>query len=173
MSKKITQAWNAATTVLIVLVMLLAMLIWGVKLLGMDVFVVQSGSMKPAYPVGSLVYVKETDAADLQVGDVITFNMSGNVRCTHRIVEIMSDHSSIAFRTKGDANDQPDNSLVSAKDLIGKVCFTIPYLGFLAAYIQQAPGMYVAISVIVVILLLTILPDIITKKEQGKRYEEG
>lgn len=34
--------------------------------------------MEPEYRVGALVYVKDTDAADLAVGDVITVMMDEN-----------------------------------------------------------------------------------------------
>ena len=170
--KKIKRIWNTVTTVLVVLIVLLAALLWGPRLIGMDVFVVQSGSMEPDYHVGSVVYVRQTDAAELDVGDVITFHLSGNVRGTHRIIEVVEEDGTRAFRTKGDANDSPDNSLVTPSQIVGKVLFTIPWLGFLASYIQQPPGTYVMFSAIALILLLIILPDVLfddkKKKETAK-----
>lgn len=161
MQKTIKQVWNTITTILVSLMVLLAALLWGFKLLGMDVFVVQSGSMEPAYHVGSLVYVKPVDAAQLETGDVITFELGGGVRGTHRIIEVLDENGTLAFRTKGDNNDNADYNPVLPEDIVGKVKFTIPYLGFLVTYIQQPPGTYVTISVVAVLLLLTILPDII------------
>lgn len=173
MKKTIKRIWNSVTTVLVALVVLLAVLIWGFRLFDMEAFVVQSGSMEPAYHVGSLVYVKEVDASELEVGDVITFNLGGNVRGTHRIIEVVEENGALAFRTKGDANETADNGLVSPADIIGEVKFTIPYLGFLITYIQSPPGMYVAVTVVAVILLLIILPDILfgEKKKEKKRED--
>lgn len=155
------KVWNIVTTVLLACTVLLAAVLWGVRLFGMDVFVVQSGSMEPAYPVGSLVYVRQTDPAELKVGDVITFELGGGVRGTHRIVEIVDSNGSAAFRTKGDANDAEDQGLVAPADIVGKVVFSVPRLGFFVAGIQKPPGMYVAISAVAVILLFSVLPDLI------------
>lgn len=168
MSKTVKRIWNAITTILVSLMVILAFLLWGFPLLGMEVFVVQSGSMEPAYPVGALVYVKETDASKLEAGDVITFEMGGGVRGTHRIIEVVEENGTPAFRTKGDANEIADSSLVAASDLVGKVIFSIPNLGFLVSYIQQPPGIYIAFSAAAVILILLVLPDIIfaDKKKQ-------
>lgn len=172
MRNKIKRVWNTITTVFVSLMVLLAALLWGFKLLGMDVFVVQSGSMEPAYHVGSLVYVKPVDATELETGDVITFELGGGVRGTHRIIEVLDEDDTLAFRTKGDNNDDADYNPVFPEDIIGQVKFTIPYLGFLITYIQQPPGTYITISIVAVILLLTILPDIIFPEENKKNKQE-
>ena len=44
--------------------------------------------------------------------------------------------------------------------------FTIPYLGFVANYIQHPPGMYVAIAAGAVLLMLTFLPDVFAPEEK-------
>lgn len=172
MQKTIKRVWNTITTILVSLMVLLAALLWGFKLLGMDVFVVQSGSMEPAYHVGSLVYVKPVDTAQLETGDVITFELGGGVRGTHRIIEVLDEDGTLAFRTKGDNNDHADYNPVLPEDIIGQVKFTIPYLGFLITYIQQPPGTYITISVVAVLLLLTILPDLIFPEENKKKKQE-
>lgn len=171
MQKKVKQVWNVITTILVSLAALLAVLLWGFKIIGMDVFVVQSGSMEPAYRVGSLVYVRSVDAATLQTGDVITFRMGNGVRGTHRIIEVLDENGSLTFRTKGDANAYADNKPVSPAEIIGKVRFTIPYLGFLVAYIQQPPGTYITISVVAVLVLLMILPDFLFPAEKKKKNQ--
>lgn len=174
MQRKIRKIWNGATSVLVAVMLLLAALLWGVRLLGMDVFVVQSGSMEPAYHVGSVVYVKPVDADELEAGDVITFQITGTVRGTHRIVEVVEDGGSRAFRTKGDANEEADLGLVKPSAIVGKVVFSIPLLGYFAAYIQQPPGSYVLISAGALILLLILLPDLLfpEKKSKDEKMEE-
>jgi len=174
--KTIKTVWNTVTTVLITAAAVLALLIWGAKLIGMEVFVVQSGSMEPDYHVGSLVYVKETPAEDLMVGDVITFKLSETTRGTHRIIETFYQDGEPAFRTKGDANEHADNGYLTAKDIVGEVKFTIPYLGYLVVYIQDGSGKYVAIAAAAVLLLLVLLPDLIfddpDDKPKKKKEEE-
>ena len=172
MKKSIIKIWNVFTSVLVALVVILALLLVGVRVFGMQVFTVLSGSMEPVYHVGSLIYVKETDPMTLQPGDVITFMLDEDTVATHRIVDVIPDEedpSVIRFQTKGDANDTVDGSLVHYKNVLGTPVFTIPKLGYLASYIQNPPGTYVAISAGAVLLLLVFLPDLFTQEEKPRR----
>lgn len=172
MKKSIIKIWNVFTSALVALVVILALLLVGVRVFGMQVFTVLSGSMEPVYHVGSLIYVKETDPMTLQPGDVITFMLDENTVATHRIVDVIpgeEDPSVIRFQTKGDANDAVDGSLVHYKNVLGTPVFTIPKLGYLASYIQNPPGTYVAISAGAVLLALVFLPDLFGGDEKPEK----
>ena len=176
--RSVKRIWNGVTTILVAIVVILALLLVGVRLVGMQVFTVLSGSMEPTYHVGSLIYVKQVDPMQLQSGDVITFMLDEDTVATHRIVDVVPDEqdpSVIRFQTKGDANDAVDGSLVHYKNVLGTPVFTIPKLGYLASYIQNPPGTYVAISAGAVLLALVFLPDVFgeddkSAKKRGK-YE--
>ena len=158
------------STILVALVVLLAVALVGVRLAGIRTFTVLSGSMEPTYHVGSLIYVKKVDSAAIRPGQVITFMLDENT-----VVPDEDDPSTLRFRTKGDANDAEDGSLVHYKNVIGTPVFAIPKLGYAANYIQHPPGLYVAISAGAVLLLLTFLPDLLSGgsgKEQGKRIRQ-
>ena len=58
------------------------------KVMGYEEMAVLTGSMEPKYPVGSLIFVKEENLEKLQVGDVITYRLSGDTVVTHRVVEM-------------------------------------------------------------------------------------
>lgn len=110
MSHSFKKVWNVVSTVLVVLVVLLAVALVGVRLVGLNTYVVLSGSMEPTYHTGSLLYVKSVDPQDLRVGDPITFMLNEDTVATHRIIEILPDEedsSVLRFRTQGDANDAP------------------------------------------------------------------
>lgn len=159
------KALKLVSASLMILVVLLAVLLVGVKFVGLEVLTVLSPSMEPQYPTGSLVYLKDVDPATLQVGDVITFNISESMTATHRIMEIVPDEddpNTVRFRTKGDNNDTYDGSLVDFSDVKGKVVFCIPLLGYLAKYIQTPPGSYVAIAAALVTILFVMTVDTIT-----------
>ena len=173
--QKMKKIWDIITTVLVGIVVMLAILPVGARVIGLQVFTVLSGSMEPAYHTGSLIYVKEVDAFDLETGDVITFMLNEDTVATHRIVEVVpdeTDSSVIRFRTKGDANDVEDGSLVHYKNVIGTPVFTIPYLGYVASYIQKPPGMYVAIAVGAIFLLLMFLPDLFEEEEKEDKSKK-
>lgn len=174
MKTTIKKIGNVVTTVLVVAVVLLAIALAGVRLFGLQVYTVLSGSMEPAYHVGALLYDKKVDPAQLRPGDVITFMLDEETIVTHRIVEVVpdvEDPSVIRFRTKGDANAAEDGSLVHYKNVLGTPVFTIPKLGYFANFVQQPPGLYVAIAFGAVLVLLAFLPDLLgdDKKKKGKR----
>lgn len=172
MQNKIKRIWNLATTVLVTLAVILAALLWGGRLLKYEVMVVQSGSMEPEYHVGSLIYVKAVDAAELKTGDVITFELGGGVRGTHRIIEVLDDNGSLSFRTKGDSNDEADANPVLPSAIVGEVKFTVPYLGFMITYMQQPAGKFITIAVASLLLLLIILPEVLFPEEKKSNEQE-
>lgn len=172
MTRTFKKIWKCITSVLVALVVIVALLLVGARLIGLQVFTVLSGSMEPAYHVGSLIYVKDVDPFELESGDVITFMLDENTVATHRIVEVVPDEeddSVVRFRTKGDANDSVDGSLVHYKNVIGSPVFTIPQLGYVVSYIQNPPGTYVAISAGAILLLLVFLPDLFDGDKKKKK----
>jgi len=176
MNNTIKKIWNTATTVLVIFAVLLAVALAGVRLVGLQPYAVLSGSMEPAYHVGSLIYVKSVDYTELEAGDAITFMLSEDTIATHRIVEVVPDEEDstvLRFRTKGDANEDADGTLVHYKNVIGKPVFTIPLLGYVANFIQNPPGTYIAISAGAVLLLLMFLPDLFAKDEGKEKKKES
>lgn len=172
MRPPLKKIWNITTTTLVVIVVILALLLAGARVIGLQVFTVLSGSMEPAYHVGSLIYVKSVDYQDLESGDVITFMLDENTVATHRITGIVPDEEDptvLRYRTKGDANDTEDGALVHYRNVIGTPVFTIPLLGYAANFIQNPPGTYLAISGCALLLMLVFLPDLF---ESGKTKQD-
>ena len=166
--KALKKTLNGITTVLVTLIVLLALALVGVRLFGLTPYVVLSGSMEPTYHVGSLLYVKKIAPEAVQVGDPITFVLDENLTVvTHRVVEIDAENQ--YFYTKGDANDAVDGSPVYFPNLIGKPVFSVPYLGYVADFVQQPPGMYISISIAAIVLLLAFVPDLLRDPEKKRK----
>ena len=87
------------------------------RLFGYSIYSVVSGSMEPALPVGSIVYVEPAGFTEIRIGDVIAFDDEGTV-VTHRVIEDRPQES--AFITKGDANSSPDILPTPYWKLIGR-----------------------------------------------------
>lgn len=172
MKKSLQKVWNVISTIIVALVVILALLLVGARVVGLQVFTVLSGSMEPTYHTGSLIYVKKVDPYTIEPGQPITFMLDENTIATHRVVGVVPDEEDptvIRFRTKGDANDAEDGSLVHYKNVIGTPIFSIPYLGYVADYIQHPPGMYIAISAGAVLLLLVFLPDVFAEEDDKEK----
>ena len=122
------------------------------RLLGYEVYVVVSGSMEPAIPVGSALYVESVSPEEVAVGDVIAFYDRGAV-ITHRVVENHLVEGELI--TKGDANAENDIAPIAYGDLIGRMKQTVPYLGSIMAICSQTKGkLYLACAVVGAVLLL-------------------
>lgn len=144
-------------------------------LLGYKPVVVLSGSMEPAYHVGSVIYYKETAFEDIQKGDAITFKIDGgSALVTHRVVE--KNEISRNFVTKGDANSTNDSSPVDADAVAGKAAkISIPYAGYYVMYGKQLPVIIVAAAIIILSIALDSLypdPKKKGKKERAENNEE-
>ena len=164
---RMKKGMKALTTVLVIVVVVFAVLLVGVRLVGLTPYTVLSGSMEPTYRTGSLIYVKQARPEEIQVGQAITFVLNDElVVATHRVIDVDAEHE--LFYTKGDANESPDGAPVHFKNLIGVPVFSIPYLGYAASFVQKPPGMYLAIAAGAILLLLIFLPDIVRafKKEK-------
>ena len=76
-------------TLLVTVMILLAVLLVGVRLIGLTPYAVLSGSMEPTYHVGSLIYVQDIDPADVTIGTPLTFVVNEDLLlATHRVVDI-------------------------------------------------------------------------------------
>lgn len=176
MNSKQKKAWNVISTIIVAFVVILAVALVGVRLVGIQPYTVLSSSMEPEYHTGSLIYVKKVDYKTLRVGDDITFMLNENTVATHRIIEILPDaenESVLRFRTQGIANDTPDGGSVHCNNIIGTPIFTIPYLGYIANYIQKPPGLYITIAVVAILLILFFFPDIVKVLSGNKEKKKS
>ena len=171
----IKKIWSGISTAVVALVVILALLLAGARLVGLQVYTVLSGSMEPNYHVGSVIYVREVEPSTLQVGDAISFLISENTVATHRIIEVLPDEKDpdvIRFRTKGDNNDIADTNPVHCNNVLGKVVGTIPLLGYLSDFVQHPPGTYITLCAMAILILAMFLPDIITNARALKAEAE-
>lgn len=127
--------------------------------------VVLSGSMEPAYPVGSVIYYKSASPDDISAGDPITFRAGEDgALITHRVVE--KREITREFVTKGDANETADPSPVSYALVVGKASgWAIPYAGYLVTF-GKKPAV---IAIMAGILFLGMLADFSESKRTGRK----
>lgn len=124
-------------TLIILLVIALLLPTTLTRFMGYEVFNVISESMEPAFPMGSMVFVRPTDAHEIEVGDVIAF-YSGGAVVIHRVTGNRSYEGK--FNTKGDANEEEDINAVPYDQVIGIVEKHVPYLGELTAMLATPLG---------------------------------
>ena len=112
--------------------------------LGMQRYVITTGSMADSLDPGSLIFDERVPVADVRVGDVITFRPPTAKRAlvTHRVHAISRDAAGrLSFRTKGDANRVPDAwTFVPRDGMLNRVEAHVPHLGRAYAFLNSGTG---------------------------------
>lgn len=126
--------WNIASTVVLGTVSVFAFVAVVLPLLlGAETYTVLTGSMKPGMPPGTLVGVRPTPIDDIQIGDIITYQMESNKPAviTHRVIGMGLDgKGDTILRTQGDDNNAPDDEPVIGPQVRGVAVYAVPYLGY-------------------------------------------
>ena len=213
---KLNKTLNVLSYVFLACFILFTILLVGVRLIGIEPYIVLSGSMEPEIGTGSLIYVKrlsEDEARELKVGDTVTFATDGKgATVTHKIYEVVgtayvrNQHGEIVndadgnpmiayddfgkplymYTTYGINNkneSEPSGYTLDGKigvgnlasvNIIGKPAFTIPYLGYIAHFVQNPPGKYVAILLCLFIVITTFFgSDKNEKKDEEKNDSDA
>ena len=141
---------NALMTVIIIIGSLFVLL----YLIGIEPFVVESGSMEPEIKTYSLVMInKHAKYDDIKENDVIAFTSETGAKVIHRAVKITDE----GIETKGDANEVSDGVSTNRSNFIGKNLCSIPKAGYVVKLIQTKRGKIILGTVVVVLVLAGIL----------------
>lgn len=157
MKKRLKKICGAAGTLVILCVIVLCSLLVLPEVFGCRMYHVVSGSMEPALPVGSLIYVRAVQPEEIEAEEIIAFYGSREDTgiITHRVVQ--NQVVSGTFRTKGDANEREDPLPVPYESFIGRVTASIPYMGAVLTCLTARYGKTAAVCAVVLGVLLNLI----------------
>ena len=161
----VATVFSACSMCLLVLLVVVCVPLTVPRFFGVHIYSVVSGSMEPAIPTGSLIYIAEALPEEIQEEEIIAFygvKDSASI-ITHRVMEnrvVMGE-----FITKGDANKTEDMNAVPYSNFIGKVVYTIPVFGRVAQALTSTMGKIIAGGVIAAALVLEIIASVIRRRE--------
>jgi signal peptidase I len=144
----------------VALLLPLAILMGTAFLFGWRFQPIETNSMAPGDPAGSLAVVQPIDVTDVQPGMVVVFvdPQDSNRLIAHRVIkELAGDPPT--FRTKGDANAAADPFPVAASAIRGRVSWAIAGLGSVVIALRGAPAIVLLVLLPLVILLVTEVRD--------------
>jgi signal peptidase len=135
--------------------------------LGRPVYSVASGSMSPTFNTGDLIVdktISATGAEHLHKGQIITFQTTSTAGgraglvITHRIYAVVQEPAvggakSVEYRTKGDANNAPDLTLVSPSAIQGVYQERVPFGGYVLSTLHQPIAFVILIMIPVAYLV--------------------
>jgi signal peptidase len=98
------------------------------RLAGWEPTIIDGGSMEPALRRGDIIMLRDVDAESIAPGAIVTFKDPGGTErlVTHRVVAVEDDGR---VRTRGDANQVDDSTLLDPDQLQGRAVLRIPYAG--------------------------------------------
>ncbi len=129
-------------------------------------FAVTSNSMTPRFQRGDVVFVRRVDFDDLETGDIVSASFPDKDGVfTHRIVGIDADKRQI--RTRGDHTLSEDPQPTDESHIIGRLWFTLPYVGFLAIGLQNRTLIYILSGAAIVLILVRIAFSNRKRKSRG------
>src|SRR6185436_15670327 len=90
------------------------------------------------------------------VGDIVTFHdpQDPSKLLTHRVVATKDTGSRIAFVTQGDANNTQEHWRVPATGEIGRLVYTVPWVGHLAVLTRTRLGWVLLVGIPLLAILL-------------------
>ena len=107
-------------------------------------YIIMSNSMIPSINVHDAVVTVRVKQEKIKVNDIITFVSSkietNGTPITHRVIGIVNTDTGIKYRTKGDHNNTEDFALISPDEVIGKVFFRIPMIGYVQTFMTKPIG---------------------------------
>ena len=159
---------NFLGTLILIVVIVACLPLTVPRLLGYDIFSVVSGSMEPAIPVGSVVFVEPAAPENVEAEDVIAFWRDGSV-VTHRVLEnrfVVGE-----FVTKGDANEQEDINPTPYNALIGRVKLHVPVMGALLTLLASTVGKLYLLCLAACGVMFNILAGRIRARRRESRRE--
>ncbi len=137
-----------------------------VLLSGAKGFAVQSDSMAPRFRRGDVVFVRPVSFEKLARGDIISAEFPGGDGVfTHRIIEVDPENRQVI--TRGDHTLSEDPEPTDASRIIGKLWFSVPYIGFLSLALQNRLILYILLGAAILLILVRIAFSNRKRKSRG------
>jgi len=157
MSPASRRRWLAlpAAAIALTVALPLAMLFGAAWVAGWRLQAVETSSMDPALPAGSLLVSQSVDPSEVRAGMVVAFvhPEDRSQVVSHRVVRVVERRDGLFFRTRGDANRVADSHLVPSSDVRSRVRWHVPDLGTAVRWLAWPRGFVLLVLVPVVLLI--------------------
>ena len=136
---------------------------------GYRVFMVASGSMKPEYVVGDVLFSKTETASNINIGDNVTYkgekgNLKGMI-ITHKVIEKEEREGKVYYVTKGLANNAKDPE-ITYEQIYGKVAYKTVVLSLIGRVMSKPWSYYVLCTIVALIVSIEAVSNIFASKRE-------
>jgi signal peptidase len=166
-----------ATTLLVLAAVAFLALAIGPRVLGYQTSTMLTGSMSPLINPGDIVVTKPVPAAEIRVGDIITYNIPVEDQRveTHRVTEVITNQDgTTAVQTKGDANNGVDPWLATITGAtVDRHALTVPYVGTAIRALREPIVLNILMYGAPAVLVIGMLASIWGKKPEPEAMTEA
>lgn len=146
------------------------------SILGIRVFTVATGSMKPEYEINDVIMVKDVDTNQLKVGDDVAYlgeksDLKGKI-ITHRIIDIKTENNQKTFYTQGINSSVPDPS-ITATQIYGQAVGKIPIITTVNHIVKNQYGFFFLVFLPLVVVVFLEIADTVTEIKYEKKKVES
>ena len=150
---------NKISNIIIIILSVVIVSYIGLLAFGYRVYAVKTASMHPDIKQGSIAIAKKLNANEvfdeLTIGSDIVFRTSSGNTLTHRV--IMLDEANDRLQTQGIREGSTKDAEISSSNVLGKVSFSIPLIGYLVMLIQSTYFIILAICGIAIYVIVSLL----------------
>lgn len=124
-----------------------------VNIFGINLFSIDTDSMKDELNKNGLIITKKTNNQDLKIDDIITYEINDQIR-TNKIINKFYDEErgEEVYITKSNLNYYPDIEKISESQIIGKKIVYIPLMGWTIKFIRS--WIFSVISILVLFIMM-------------------
>ncbi len=147
--------------------------------------VVVSGSMEPNLYKGDLLFLRGVNPETIKngtiegkEGDIIVFDARGlgwghapTEPIVHRVIDKKYDNGWF-FKTKGDANSNPEPVWIPETSIFGVVVGRIPYIGWVKIVLTDSGLLIPLLVIISVLLVISVIWDIVKKEDEDSKPDD-
>jgi signal peptidase len=150
----------------------LAAVFFAVPQSGWKALSVQTGSMTPAIPKGSLVIIHNVPLGSIKVGQVVTYREPSkpSVTITHRVIRKSEKGNIPMFTTKGDANKVAD-ATIPGGSIVGVVQLHAAGLGKVIDWLHKPLGIIVLVGLPGLLIIISEFQLMIRRLQDYTREE--
>ncbi len=140
-------------------------------LVGIQTYIVKSGSMEPEIHTGAVALVDTMDRYAV-TGDIIAYRMGEGdeeILITHRVVE----KNQGSYTTKGDANETEDEKEVLQDQVVGTCIGSVPKAGFIIDTMGKRGLAGIVLWITSLNILSSLLRDLTVRRPvKSRRYAQ-
>jgi signal peptidase len=136
---------------------------------GMTPATILSGSMRPTFNVGDMIFISPIRASQMRVGQIVTFARPNRASetLTHRVREIRTGGDvptgMMAITTRGDANEVSEHWTIRADGQVAAFRARIPWVGHITQPLKGAGGPALLVLLVAMYLVQFLLRRIWSK----------